>query len=250
MKTSVYEKIMQKIRSGTKLFALLIDPDRLAEEQLKPFIERVDSEVDIYLLGTSYLINHSFDSYVQTFKKYTQKPLLLFPGNLFQVSGYADAILFLSVLSGRNPEHLISTQVQAAPIIHKLHLETISLAYLLIESGRLTTAQYMNNSLPIPRKKPGIAVAHALAAQFFGFQSVYLEAGSGAEYSVPTEMISAVKSHIQIPLFVGGGIKTPEDAREKAQAGADIVVVGNHFENEENLNQLHLFSKAIHEGGN
>lgn len=241
-------RILEMKKSARGLFALLLDPDKLPPEKIPSSFSRWDSHVDFYLLGSSYLMNHEFDQYVLLIKKQTQRPVLLFPGNLLQVSRYADALLFLSVLSGRNPEHLIGVHVQAAPLIHQIQLETISLAYLLIESGKLTAAQYLNHSLPIPRDKPGIAVSHALAAQYFGFQMVYLEAGSGALLSVPEEMIQAVKSHVKIPLMVGGGIRTPQEAAKKVDAGADIVVIGNHFEQEDHLDELPLFAKAIHGG--
>ena len=244
---SIYQFISEKVQKNDKLFTLLIDPDRLMPEQIDDFIPFTDQNgVDLFFIGSSFLMSDFFDSYVARIKQNTDKPVIIFPGNPSQVSRNADALLFLSVISGRNPEHLIGSHVQAAPVIHQMKLETIPTGYMLIESGTLTAARFMNNSLPVPRDKPGLAVAHALAGQYLGLKMIYLEAGSGAKLSVPPEMIAAVKKHINIPLIAGGGIKNPEEAAEKAASGADIVVVGNHFEKEKNRGQIRQFSQAIH----
>ena len=244
---SVYKYILEKKQKNEKIFTLLIDPDRLTPEKLKDFIPFAGKEgVDAFFIGSSFLMSDFFDSYIVEIKNFTKKPVVIFPGNPNQVSKNADALLFLSVISGRNPEHLIGSHVQAAPIIHKMKLETIPTGYMLIESGALTTAQFMNNSLPIPREKTGLAVAHALAGQYLGLKMIYLEAGSGAKMSVPPEMIGAVRKYLDIPLIAGGGIKTPEEAETKVKAGADMVVIGNHFEEDQNREQIKQFSKAIH----
>ncbi|GAB4169134.1 MAG: geranylgeranylglyceryl/heptaprenylglyceryl phosphate synthase [Calditrichia bacterium] len=249
MNHTTFEFLTEKRQKNNKLFAILIDPDKLNQDQISNQVPMYcNNGADLFLLGSSHLTNHYFDSYVEQLKRYSRVPVLLFPGNVFQISAHADALLFLSVLSGRNPEHLIGAHIHAAPLVKAMGIEAISMAYLLIESGKLTAAQFMNNSLPIPRDKSGLAVAHALAAQYLGFKTVYLEAGSGAELSVPEEMIRAVRSHIDIPLFVGGGIRTPEEAHKKSKAGADIVVIGNHFENTDNHRQIREFATAIHEG--
>jgi len=176
-----------------------------------------------------------------------EAPVILFPGSVFQVSRHADAILYLSVISGRNPAYLIDNQVLAAPIVWQMQVEAISCGYMLIESGQMTSAEFMSNSRPIPRNKPDLALAHALAAQYLGFKVVYLEAGSGAQLSVPEEMIMAVSKTISIPVIVGGGIRTPEMAQKKVAAGASLVVIGNHFEDPQNFSRIKEFADAIHQ---
>ena len=173
-------------------------------------------------------------------------PVILFPGSLFQLSPHADALLYLSVVSGRNAEHLIGSQVMAAPSVWRMKLETISCGYMLIESGKMTSANFVSNSFPIPRDKPKIALAHALAAQYLGMKSIYLEAGSGAQLTVPDEMITMVCEHVQIPVIVGGGIRSPKEAARKARAGAKYVVVGNFFEKADSARRMSEFAEAIH----
>ncbi len=244
----VYDHIRDKKEKREKIFALLIDPDRIPRNELAEFIPlAVESGTDIFLAGSSFLLSNDMDGYLAEIKKHTDLPVIIFPGNPSQVSGQADALLFLSVISGRNPEHLIGAHVQAAPLIYQLGIETIPTGYMLIESGKITAAQYMNHSFPIPRDKAGLAAIHALAGQYLGMRLIYLEAGSGALQTVPEAMITAVKKMIDIPLIVGGGIKEPEEAAAKAAAGADIIVVGNHFEDKDHEAQLRLFSQAIHQ---
>ncbi|MDD8019492.1 MAG: geranylgeranylglyceryl/heptaprenylglyceryl phosphate synthase, partial [Bacteroidota bacterium] len=148
--------------------------------------------------------------------------------------------------SGRNPQHLIGDQVAAAPIIKKIGLEAISTAYMLIESGKTTSAEFMSNTRPLPRHKPDITVAHALAAEILGFKMIYLEAGSGAQMSVPEEIIIAVKKYCTVPLIVGGGITTPEEAQKKVRAGANFIVTGNVLEKNGSTNLMKEFAQAIH----
>jgi phosphoglycerol geranylgeranyltransferase len=164
-----------------------------------------------------------------------------------QLSANADAILFLSLLSGRNPHHIIGTQVIAAPIIHRLGIEPISTAYLLVESGKATSAEFMSGTIPLPRHKPEIAVAHALAASYMGFRTIYLEGGSGADYSVPVQIISAISQTVDVPVIVGGGIRTPDDALEKVDAGADFIVTGNILERQNDPAFIKAFVQAIHQ---
>ena len=173
-------------------------------------------------------------------------PSIIFPGSISQVSSFADAILFLSVVSGRNPEHLIGKHVLAAPSIKKSGIEPISTAYILVESGATTTAVYMSGSLPVPKNKPEIAAATALASEYLGMKLIYLEAGSGAENSVPNEMVKAVSSQCSIPVIVGGGIRNTQTAREKVENGASIIVTGNFFENENNWDLIKDFASAVH----
>lgn len=239
--------IKEIIKAKGAAYFILVDPDKLPLENIKEFVEFCEkAEVDGFLIGGSLMVNGDLDKTLIEMKKYTQLPLVIFPGSVNQVSNNADAILFLSLISGRNAEDLIGKHVQAAPLIHAYNLEAISTGYVLVESGKTTTAEYISGSKPVPRNKPEIAVATALAGQYIGMKYIYLEAGSGADNSVPGEMINAVSSKIDIPLIVGGGIKTPNEAREKVLAGANIIITGNFFENEKNWHLIEEFSSAIH----
>ena len=192
------------------------------------------------------MVNGDFESFIEKVKINTNLPSIIFPGSISQVSSFADAILFLSVVSGRNPEHLIGKHVLAAPSIKKSGIEPISTAYILVDSGSTTTAVYMSGSLPVPRNKPEIAAATALASEYLGMKLIYLEAGSGADSSVPNEMVKAVSEQCSIPIIVGGGIRNPQTAREKVENGASIIVTGNFFENENNWDLIKDFASAVH----
>lgn len=243
----IYQYILENIERKGALFFLLIDPDKTKVERLEQFVPLFEnSDVDVLLIGGSLILDSDFNYFVKEIKSKTKIPVIIFPGGIEQVSQYADAILFLSIVSGRNPENLIGKHVIAAPLIKRINLEPISTAYILVESGKTTTAEFLSNSKPIPRHKPDLAAAHALAAEYLGMKLVYLEAGSGAELSVPEEMIYAVSKMISIPVIVGGGIRSPEEAKRKVEAGAKIIVVGNHFDNPDNFNQLKDFTSAVH----
>lgn len=244
-----YRKLQKILHERGCGFVLLLDPDKLPFEHISQNVKfALNAGVDVFLVGGSYLLDKQFHAFVQEAKRAAREsPVIIFPGSLQQVSPHADAILYLSVISGRNPEHLIGSQVIAAPMIWKMKLEAISCGYMLIESGALTSAQFLSNSFPIPRSKPDIALAHALAAQYLGMKTIYLEAGSGAKLTVPEEMVQAVSKNVEIPVFVGGGIRTPEDAAQKAHSGAGFVVVGNFFEEAGNYALMREFAEAIHE---
>lgn len=248
MKTETFGKLQEIVHRRGAGFVLLLDPDKVPFEQIAATISPLRSAgVDVLLIGGSLLLKQNFDAFVGEVKKAAgELPVILFPGSLHQISGKADALLYLSLISGRNPAHLIDNQVLAAPILWQLGLEAISCAYMLVESGQMTSAEFMSNSRPLPRNKPDLALAHALAAQYLGFKLIYLEAGSGAQLPVPDEMITAVSQTVSIPLIAGGGIRTPEVARNKVEAGASFVVVGNFFETRENHSQLREFADAIH----
>ena len=243
----VFEKLLQlKEKRGAGYF-VLIDPDKQEIPQALKLAEKcVSSEVDALLVGGSLLFAHMFDELVQGIKKVCDIPVIIFPGSTKQISPYADAILFLSLISGRNPNSLIGEQVVAAPIIKSMGLEAIGTAYMFIESGNVTSAQFISDTRPIPREKPDIAIAHALAAEFLGMKMVYLEAGSGAKYSVPEKLIAVVKSYISMPMIVGGGIRTPEEAKKKVLAGADFIVTGNILEKNQDPALIKAFANAIH----
>jgi putative glycerol-1-phosphate prenyltransferase len=248
MKTNTYLKLQEIINRRGAGFIMLLDPDGLSPEKMREMIpSAIENGVDLFFVGGTLLISQNFDEYVRIIKQEAgDTPVILFPGSIFQVSKYADAILYLSVISGRNPAYLIDHQVLAAPRVWQMQLESISCGYMLVESGQMTSAEFMSNSRPLPRNKPDLALAHALAAQYLGFKVVYLEAGSGAQLAVPEEMITAISKTISIPLIVGGGLKTPEIAAKKVDAGASFVVIGNHFENPENLKNIKEFADAIH----
>ncbi len=230
-------------------FILLVDPDKLPMEQIPERIpQAIEHGVDVIFIGGTFLFQQEFDPFVKVIKQAAAHvPVILFPGSIFQLSPHADALLYLSLISSRNPEFLIGNQVQAAPLVWKMGLETIPCAYIMVESGKLTSAAFLSNSHPIPRDKPDVAVAHALAAQYLGMKLIYLEAGSGAQYSVPEEMITAVNQAVALPIVVGGGIRTPEDAARKISAGADFIVVGNYFEKHTHWQELAEFARAIHQ---
>ncbi len=248
MKTQTFQKLKEIVQRKGAGFVLLLDPDCLQLHHIEDVMLRAkENGVDIFFIGGTLLLNKNFEGFVRKVKECAGEfPVILFPGSIFQVSQYADAILYLSVISGRNPAYLIDNQVLAAPVVWQLQLETISCGYMLIESGQMTSAEFMSNSRPIPRNKPDLALAHALAAQYLGFQTVYLEAGSGAQLSVPEDMVAAVSKTISIPVMVGGGIRTPEIASKKVEAGAALVVIGNHFEDAQNYSKIKEFADAIH----
>jgi len=244
---SVYQYLLDVKKRFGAGFLVLIDPDRLS---LKTVVEQVtkyeESGVDAILIGTSIMMSNGFGDYVKAVRDVVKIPVIIFPGEKSQVTDKADAILFLSLLSGRNPDLIIGEQVKSAPLIKAIRLEAVSTAYLLVDSGQITSVEFISNTKPIPSDKPEIAVAHAVAAEIFGMKLVYLEAGSGAERPVPDEMINAVASSINIPVIVGGGIRNSETVAQKVTSGASFVVVGNHFEQNADNCDLEAFVKAAH----
>ncbi len=245
--TSVYRYLIDvKNRHGAG-FLVLFDPDRTSAETIVARAKRCENAgVDALLIGSSLMMGNGFEHFVETVAESVSVPVIIFPGEKSQVTDKADAILFLSLLSGRNPDLIIGEQVKSAPLIKSIGLESISTAYLLVDSGHVTSVEYMSNTKPIPSDKPEIAVAHAMAAEIFGMKLVYLEAGSGAERPVPDTMITAVAAGVDIPVMVGGGIRTPETVARKVAAGASFVVVGNHIEECGEQSDLDAFVKAAH----
>ncbi len=244
---TTFERILHiREKRGAGYFVLL-DPDKWAHGEIGDLAAAAEEGgADGILMGGSLLLSSSFDELVRIVKQRISIPLIIFPGSPTQVSRYADAVFFLSLISGRNPAYLIGEQVKAAPVIKTLGIEAISVGYLLIESGGITSAEFMSNTRPIPREKPDIAKATALAAEYMGMSMVYLEAGSGARKPVPDEMVTAVRDYVTIPVIVGGGIRTPEEAARKVAAGASFVVTGNILEDPANHRLLREFADAIH----
>ncbi len=228
MKTKVFSMITGRLQAGKKCYWVLLDPDDFSIAEAEEIARTSETcGVNALLIGGSLLHSNHFDAFVGAVKKATTLSVLLFPGDSTQLSSHADALLYLSLVSGRNPTNLIGEHVKAAPLIRELGIEPVPTAYMLVESGAVSSVEFMSNTRPLPRSKPAIAVAHALAAQYMGMKLIYLEAGSGAQQSVPPEMIAMVKSQVDIPVIVGGGIRDAAAAREKLNAGADIIVTGN-----------------------
>ncbi|MDO4462024.1 MAG: geranylgeranylglyceryl/heptaprenylglyceryl phosphate synthase [Bacteroidia bacterium] len=230
--TNIYNDIIYPAyQSGKHLFAMLIDPDKCSEERMSA-IKNAMAEYtpDLILIGGSLVMNSTSDAVLTCQKFFPKTHTILFPGDDSQLTPIADAIMVLSLISGRNPEYLIGQHVRASVKIKKMGLQTIPTGYILIDGGRTTAVQYISNSMPIPSDKIEIAVATALASEQLGHKMVYLEAGSGASNHVPTDMIRAVRQSINIPLIVGGGLKNANDIKEVFNAGANIVVVGSAIE--------------------
>ena len=233
-------------RAGQKRLAVLVDPDKLRTQRLDEVVERsVAAGVDYFFIGGSLIVNNMLDKVLSGIKERCQIPLVLFPGNSFQLSYRADAILFLSLISGRNPELLIGNHVIAAPYLKISPLEVMSCGYMLVDGGTPTTVSYMSNTTPIPATKADIAMCTAIAGEMLGLKLMYLDAGSGAQRPVPAELIEAVSSATSVPLIVGGGIRDPERAQLNARAGADVIVVGNAIEAEPSL--IGELAAAVHE---
>lgn len=231
MDNSLIQQFQELKNFGRKAFAVLIDPDKAVLQRIPAMIQKLEAaRVDLILVGGSLVHGDEIHALVPLIKAHTRIPVVLFPGSLYQITPEADGILFLSLISGRNPDLLIGKHVEAAPILKKTRLEILPTGYMLIDSGRPTTANYMSGTLPVPRDKPDIATATAIAGQMLGLKLIYMDGGSGAEFPVSHDMIRAVSGQIDIPLLVGGGIRNPEKAEKAWEAGADIVVVGHAIE--------------------
>jgi len=241
----LYQTITTFAAQKRKMLALLIDPDKQnSHSQLITTIENANSaQVDFIFVGGS-LISNSIDTIISTIKAQSQIPIILFPGSLLQISARADAILLLSLISGRNPDLLIGNHVLAAQLLKQSGLEILPTGYILIEGGKTTSVEYMSNTKPIPADKHDIAAATALAGEMLGLKLIYLETGSGASKSVSNEMITEVKRTISIPLIVGGGLRSTADIERVCLAGADVVVLGTAVEKDVSL--LKSFSQTVH----
>jgi len=245
MGSSVFEKFSQIRQNRKKGLAFLIDPDDLNDQELQAALNNaIENKVDFIFVGGSLVTTDRMSHIIGHIKSFTNIPCVIFPGNVIQVDGNADAILFLSLISGRNPELLIGQHVIAAPILKRTNVEVISTGYMLVNSGKATSASYISHSMPIPNDKPSIAASTALAGEMLGMKMIYMDAGSGADSPVSTKVIRAVRKNIDCPLIVGGGINQISKAREALQAGADIIVVGNGAQ--KNLSFLTEVSELIH----
>ena len=223
--------IYQKIKGTKKKFlSILIDPDKVDEKYLAKIIFYGKQKLFDFIFVGGSIVNSSVDEIITKLKNEIDVDIVLFPGNPSQISNYADAILFLSLVSGRNPDYLIGQHVLAAKKLKNSNLEIIPTGYILLQDKKVSSTEYITNTKPIPADKPDIAVYTAIAAELLGMKMIYLEGGSGAEKSVNQELIAEVKKSISIPLIVGGGIKTVDDIVETAKAGADLIVVGTAIE--------------------
>jgi phosphoglycerol geranylgeranyltransferase len=228
---TVYQKILSKKKKKEKMLAALLDPDSENLGNLKKKIQLIEkSKIDFILVGGSTSWNNNFESFTEKVKSMASKAVIIFPGSAEQISPSADAILFLSLISGKNPKYLIGEQIKAAPILKEMDIEVIPTGYILVDGGRKTTVEFVSGTNPISQDDVEKIKDTAYAAQLLGMKMVYLECGSGARYTVKDEIIKKVKEYIEIPLVVGGGIKDRKEIQSKHRAGADIVVVGNALE--------------------
>ncbi len=236
MKQIFYNQILQAKSENKKLLAILLDPDKVVLENVNHLISKINQSPATHIfIGGSQVENNILDELIIEIKKSSTVPIVLFPGNPSQISDKADAILFLSLISGRNPDYLIEHQVKAAPILKKTQLEIISTGYILIESGNETAVERVSMTKPLERNNLDLALATAQAGEMLGNKLIYLEAGSGAKQAVPLEMIELVSQNIEIPLLVGGGIVDLQGIQNAYYAGADLVIIGTAFENDNNF---------------
>lgn len=243
---TVLQQLEDAKGSGRTSLAVLIDPDFGQDEAaLERIVQNACmASADLIFVGGSLLTSAAFDHCVALVKRWSSKPVVLFPGSPAQLSAHADAVLFLSLISGRNAELLIGHHVTAAPTVKAMGLEAIPTGYMLVDGGAPTTATYVSQSLPIPHDKPGIAAATALAGRLLGLRTIYLDTGSGARQPVSTHMIAAVRSTVELPIIVGGGIRTAQQARAMREAGADLIVVGTALEDDPEL--VFALCEAVH----
>lgn len=232
MKTKIYHSFLDSQAEGKKSFAVLIDPDKMEGQAACMRIVNmgVENKVDYFLVGGSLITGNNFAQVVRLIKEQSDIPVIIFPGSSMHIEPEADAILFLSLISGRNPDLLIGQHVVAAPVLKRSNLEVLSTGYMLINSGSPTTVSYMSNTMPIPADKPSVAACTAVAGEMLGLKVIYMDAGSGAEQPVSGKMISMVRKSIDVPLIVGGGINNAHKAARAYEAGADVIVIGNGVE--------------------
>lgn len=235
---TVYQKILSNKAARRKSLAVLVDPDHVQATALEKIVKlSAQAGADYFFIGGSLITKDGLDISLDIIKKNSSIPTVIFPGSVYQINSKADAILLLSLISGRNAEMLIGKHVLAAPVLKESGLEILPTGYMLIDSGIPTTASYISNTQPIPHNKPNIAACTALAGEMLGLKLTFMDGGSGAKNPISEEMIKATRKMISGPLIVGGGIKSPEKAHNVFAAGADILVVGNAFETQPQLIQ-------------
>jgi len=245
MTNSVYQSILVRKRSSKKSFAVLVDPDKVKLSDVDRITTiAVDAQVDYLFVGGSLVISNQLDEVVIQIKKHCDIPVILFPGSPTQISRFADALLYLSLISGRNADLLIGQHVISAPAVRQSGIEIMSTGYMVIDGGAPTTVSYISNAQPIPADKNEIALCTAMAGEMLGLSLIYMDAGSGARRPVSQSMISAVAARVEVPLIVGGGINSPELAYLNCRAGADLIVVGTAIEKDPAL--IREMSASVH----
>jgi putative glycerol-1-phosphate prenyltransferase len=245
MTNRIYQSLLHHKAKGQKSFAVLIDPDKVTEGKIDELIVlATEARVDYLLVGGSLVVTNRLDEVVQQIKKNCDIPVILFPGSPSQITSYADALLYLSLISGRNAELLIGQHVISAPFVKQSRLEIISTGYMVIDGGAPTTVSYISNAAPIPADKNEIAMCTAMAGEMLGMKLIYMDAGSGAKRPISESMIEQVAQVIEVPLVIGGGITDPEKAYRNCKAGADMIVIGNAIEKDASL--IKEMSAAIH----
>jgi phosphoglycerol geranylgeranyltransferase len=246
MEMPVYTSLQEQKKAGKKSFAVLVDPDKVSPASLDDIIARaLAANVDYFFVGGSLVISDHLDECIRQIKSSCAIPVLLFPGSPSQISRQADALLYLSLISGRNADMLIGQHVISAPFVKKSGLEIISTGYMVIDGGAATTVSYISNATPIPSDKADIAMCTAMAGEMLGMKLIYMDAGSGARKAISEEMITTVSRHIEVPLIVGGGIRDAEKAYLNCKAGADVIVIGNAIEKDASL--IAEMAAAIHQ---
>lgn len=245
MKNKLYQHFLRNKQQGHKSFAVLVDPDKVDDAKIEQLVQlALDAKVDYFLVGGSLLVSNHLDQCVSKFKSLCNIPIVLFPGSSAQVSKYADALLYLSLISGRNPELLIGQHVVSAPFVRNSGLEIMPTGYMVIDGGAPTTVSYISNATPIPADKNEIALCTAMAGEMLGMKLIYMDAGSGAKRPITESMIETVASHIEVPIIIGGGINDPEKAYRNCKAGADVIVVGNAIEKDSSI--IKEMAAAVH----
>jgi putative glycerol-1-phosphate prenyltransferase len=248
MNKGIYQNMTKQKLLNKKSFAVLVDPDKMDAESLTRLIElSEEAKVDYIFVGGSLVVSDYLESCVETIKANSDLPVILFPGSPSQLSRKADALLYLSLISGRNPELLIGQHVISAPFVKQSGLEVMSTGYMVVDGGAPTTVSYISNASPLPSDKSDIAMCTAMAGEMLGMKLIYMDAGSGAKRPVSAELIKRVSKSINVPLIVGGGIVSPEQAFLSSNAGADIIVVGNAIEKDRSL--ISEISSAVHAAG-
>lgn len=248
---AILNNLRDRYKQGKKSIAVLVDPDKVEEPSRLLHLINLANEncIDYFFVGGSLVTTTNLSEVVRQIKDNVSIPVILFPGNSIQIEPSADALLFLSLISGRNPELLIGQHVIAAPILRNTKLEVIPTGYILINSGKITSVAYISNTMPIPDDKYSLAACTAMAGEMLGLQAIYLDAGSGAEKEISPKMITSVRKAVNVPLIVGGGINTAQKAITALESGADLIVIGNALEKDPDLltevsEKIYMWNKA------
>ncbi len=245
---NIYKYLLETCERKGAGHIVLIDPDRKNDGSFETYVEIVNnSGADAIFIGGSLMMDGQFHERVAKIKALSNVPIIFFPGGANQLNEHYDAILFMSLLSGRNPQYLIGEHVKSAPIIFNMKLEAIPTAYILLDGGVRSSVEVMSNTSPIPMNKHDIILAHALAGEYLGNRLVFLEAGSGAENHAASEVVSNISKQLHIPIVVGGGVNTPASARTLVSSGAGYIVTGTKIEKKPSIKELQEFTNAVHQ---